>query len=168
MKKTWLYILVVVLILNLGMAGVVAASSPADQPEQQSTGTPTIRIVQPVENGIVPIGDVPVEVSASAVPANGGYQWQFYLDGLPAGTAAANIISYTMEITVSGPHSIKAALTNAQARELGSAEVQVTAAPRTPDIAFNQSEMGPVMAVLTLGILLLIIFSLRLTRRPRS
>ncbi|MGB8647421.1 MAG: Ig-like domain-containing protein [Anaerolineae bacterium] len=159
------------LLFNLILAGTALADRPADTPAQQSTPTPAggpphVHIVKPAENGVVSISEFPIVVTADNLPANTDAQWQFYIDGKPAGSATGAAITYTLSITVSGPHTIQAALAGPGGSELASAAVNVTAAPRTPDAAFNVSNMGPVMAVLTIGIFLLIIFSVRLTRRP--
>ncbi len=167
MKNSWLYATFILIFLNLVLAGTALADSPARSPAQQPTPTGTtsaVRILRPVENGVVPVGeDFPVAVTAGST-AGDSVQWQFYLDGKPAGSATGLEITHTLSTTVSGPHVIQATLRSAGGQELGSAQVNVTAAPRTPDAAFNIPTMGPVMAVLTLGIIVLIVVSLRMTR----
>ncbi len=142
----------------------LALSSPV---HGQASGQPSIRILAPLDNQIVPIGDVTVRVEAANFPLGGSNAWQLYVDGKSVGRAGDGATSLTTPILVSGPHELRASLANGQTDNLASASINVTAAPATPTQSpFNLSWTIPVMAVLVLFVLGLIAFGLRLTRRP--
>jgi methionine-rich copper-binding protein CopC len=130
-----------------------------------SAAQPQIRIVSPVNNQIVPLGDVKVEIT-TAKPSPASY-WQLSVDDKMVGKAEAGATSITTTITTSGPHTLKATLADAQNDNLASAAIVVTSAPETPSQSpFNLPWVAAVMAVFVVFVLVLLFVSLRIAHPP--
>jgi hypothetical protein len=168
MKTYLVWIIGISLILSTGLAGA-ASYTPGASLSVSANPTPSsarIRIVTPREDAIVPIGQNKVEISAVNIALDAAHPWHIYLDGTLLGTIANGDSTFTMPISVSGPHEIKVTLSDTENNVLASASVQVTAAPATPTSSpFNLPWVAPTMAVLLIGVAALIVISLRVTRR---
>ncbi len=158
MKRHLLFALSAVLILSgIGFTRV----------EAQSGGNPSIRIVAPVNNRVLPLGDVKVEVATENFPLEGSNYWRLFVDDYLVTKVGAGATSYTTQITTSGPHQIKVTLGDGQREDVATASIEVLTAPATPrDAPFNLPWMGTAMSILAVGIVLLLVVALRLTR-PR-
>lgn len=151
----------------------MAAMPPVGSAMRSAAPTPSsaqIRIISPIQNGIVPVGQTKVQVSIDNIASDAAHSWRLYLDGKLIDTFGPGETSYTLPIGVSGPHEIKATLSDSQNNDLASASVQVTAAPETPSSSpFNLAWVAPLMGAFLLGVALLIVVSLRMTRvRPEA
>ncbi len=150
----------------LSAAGLIASFVLFASVVSAQGAAPEIRIVKPVPNGVVPVGQVPIEVSTSNLPAGGNNAWQVYLDDKLIKTVSTQAISTTVPVVQSGPHFIRVAL-QADGATVPGPQIAVTAAPATPTGTwFDLAWSAPAFAVMTIAIALLILISLRLTRRP--
>ncbi len=160
MKRHVLFTLSVSLILSALWFG------PA---EAQSGGNATIRIVAPSNSRVLPLGDVQVQVATENFPLTGSNYWRLFVDDYMVSKVGQGATSYTTQITASGPHQIKVTLGDGQREDIATATISVLTAPATPPNApFNLPWMGPAMAILSVGIVLLLVVALRMTRPPRS
>jgi hypothetical protein len=152
----------------LSFMPVTAETPPVSYITVSAAPTPSnslIRIVSTLEHGIVPIGQTRVEIATENIALDAAHPWRLYLDGNLVGTIENGETTYSLPIGVSGPHVITATLSDAQYRDLASASVQVTAAPESPSSSpFNLLWVAPVMGVFLIGVVLLIVIGLRLTR----
>jgi hypothetical protein len=152
----------------LSFMRMTAGTPPASYISLSAAPTPSdglIRILSPLDNGIVPIGQTRVEIATENVALDAAHPWRLYLDGNLVDTIENGETTYSLAIGVSGPHVITATLSDAQNRDLASASVQVTAAPESPSSSpFNLLWVAPVMAVFLIGVVLLIVIGLRVTR----
>ena len=166
------------LVVGAGMTGALShAPWLAGTPVRASVTTsaiptPTaaqIRIISPREDAIVPIGQTKVEISTDNATLDAAHPWHLFLDGNLIGTIENGETTFSLPISVSGPHEIKATLSDARNEELASASVQVTAAPATPTTSpFNLPWVAPVMAVLLFGVVVLLVIGLRVTRQKNE
>ncbi len=164
MKSLWT-ILAIVVLLSLSLPAAVLADSPSAQPSP--TPAPgALQIVKPRQDAIVPLGDLSVEIAPlSGTAAASG--WQLYLDDKLVALVPGNAISYTVSLTESGPHTIQAVIPGKPRSDPSGPLVAITAAPSTPQgPAFNLPWMAWPMGILTVGIVVLILVSLRIARRP--
>lgn len=131
---------------------------------------PTIEIVKPLDRRNVSSTNTEVTVQMDGVSANDGYYWELWVDEEPVVGARNGEQTVTISFKPTGPHRLKAVLFDAQGQQLAVSDVVlVIAAPvqeRTPQ--FNQQLMAPIMAVLTLGTIVLIVASVWLNRRVRA
>jgi hypothetical protein len=174
MKTYMSWVFGVSLVLGMAAGGAfslmpkTAEAPPALYISVSAVPTPSntlIRIVSPLDNGIVPIGQTRVEIATQNVALDAAHPWRLYLDGNLVGTIENGQTTYSLTIGVSGPHVITATLSDTQNRDLASASVQVTAAPETPSSSpFNLTWVAPIMGVFLIGVVLLIVIGLRMTR----
>lgn len=166
-KDSWL-VLAFILILFEGLG--VGCSSPSALVTPSSLGAAgngsQIRIIAPRDNAIVPAGANTVQVSLENLAPGAAHAWHLYLDGVLINTLESGVVTTTVPISESGPHEIKATLTDSENVELASSSVEVTAAPETPTSSpFNLPWVAPAMAVFVVGVLAIIAVALRITRR---
>ncbi len=135
----------------------------------QAGGNPAIRIVAPTNNRVLPLGDLQVQIATENFSLGGSNYWRLFVDDYLVSKVGQGATSYTTQITASGPHQIKVTLGDGQREDIASATIEVLTAPATPQNApFNLPWMGPAMAVLAVGIVLLLLVALRMTRPPRG
>jgi hypothetical protein len=143
-------------------------SGPARYESASAVPTPpgaSIRIVSPLDNGIVPIGQNKIEIATGNISLDTAHPWRLYLDGSLIATVDKGETTYSLPIGVSGPHVISATLLDAESHDLASASVHVTAAPESPSSSpFNLPWVAPTMAVFLIGVAALLVISLRVTR----
>ncbi|MGE5139602.1 MAG: hypothetical protein ACM3JD_09085 [Rudaea sp.] len=157
--KPQLVIVLAFVIALLAGAGVVSA--------QSNTGAPSIKIVKPIPNGIVPEEQGTVQVSIENFTLDENHWWELYVDESPAATVKTGALTVAVPTLKSGPHEFRVTLADGHSTDLPAASVSVTAAPATPTGSpFNRAWMAPAMGVMILAILVLIGLSLRYTRRP--
>lgn len=165
MKTFIFYVLAMSSILTVGCTIAEGTATPA---VSSNTSSVQIRIVSPRDSAIVPAGSNTVQVAVENMTPNEGGSWGLYLDGVLISTAGSGALTSTIPISVSGPHEIKAILTDAKNVELASSAIEVTAAPETPTASpFNLPWVGPVMAVFVVGVLAMIGLGLRITREKK-
>lgn len=158
MKRLLSIALLVLTVASLALAATAAA--------QTSSAAPRIQIIRPVQNGVVPLGTFPVQIQVENFAFDETHYWQVFIDGTPAGITETRTLSATVSIFRSGPHEIRAALSDGRRAELAAATVTVTAAPATPKGTwFNLAWSAPAFALMMVGIIALVLFSLRITRR---
>jgi hypothetical protein len=149
-----------------------AQSSPARSTFASAAPTPSgarIQIVSPLDNGVVPIGQNKVEVAAQNIVLGTAHPWRLYLDGNLIATVDTGKATYSLPIGVSGPHVISATLLDSENHELASASIQVTAAPESPSSSpFNLPWVAPTMGIFLVGVVALLLISLRLTRQKNQ
>lgn len=161
MKNSFLCSLALGFVLASGCASAAGTATPP----APSTSNPQIRIVSPRDSGIVPAGSNTVKVAVENAAPNKAHSWQLYLDGVLINQNGSGVLSSTVTISASGPHEIRATLTDDKNVELSSASIEVTAAPETPTASpFNLPWVAPAMAVLVIAVLAMIGFGLRITR----
>jgi hypothetical protein len=162
------------LVLSAGVTGAFSfkpgeIGTPAAPVSRSANPTPSneqIRIVSPRDHAIVPIGQNKVEISTENIALDAAHPWHLYLDGNLVGTIENGETTFTFPISVSGPHEIKATLSDTKNDDLASASVQVTAAPETPSSSpFNLPWVAPAMGVLLIGVVALTVIGLRITWR---
>jgi hypothetical protein len=145
-----------------GVSLAARVSSPADQ----TPSDPQIRLVSPLQNQIVPIGETKVEIATANFTLDAAHRWRLYLDDKLIGTVENGATTFTLPILVSGPHEIKATLSDAEHDNLASAAIEVTAAPATPSTSpFNLPWVAAVMGALLIVVATLIVVALHMTRR---
>jgi hypothetical protein len=153
-------------ILPVAVPGGTSQDAPFSRSANPTPSNARIRIVSPREDAILPLGQTKVEVSTENIVLDAAHPWSLYLDGNLVGTIASGESTFTLSISVSGPHEIKATVSDSGNSELASASVEVTAAPATPTTSpFNLPWVAPIMAVLLIGVAAILLFSLRVTRR---
>ncbi len=167
MKNRLLFSLGAVLISSalwfIAVAGAGAESAG------QADGNPAIRIVAPVNNRVLPLGNLTVEIATENFTLGGSNYWRLFVDDYMVSKVGQGATSYTTQITTSGPHHIRVALGDGQREDIASATIDVLTAPATPaNPPFNLPWMGTAMAGLAVGIVLLLVVALRLTRPGRT
>jgi len=133
----------------------------------QAQGNLSIQIVKPGDRRNVEIGKIPVtvDITGGALPAN--YTWQVWIDSVPQGIVQTGLTTEIDMPEPSGPHRIRAELYDPQGTRVSTSDILVMAAPvEIHEPLFNRSWYVPAMAVLSLGIVGLIVLGLRL--RPRT
>ncbi len=148
-------------------AGLVLSAAVLGQANAQAPEKPGVRIVAPLNNQIVPIGDVKVQIATDNFSLEGANHWVLYVDGRMLGRVASGVTITTTQLLESGPHEIEAVLADAQNDNLASNKIVVTAAPATPTQSpFNLPWTAAVMGVLFVVVIALILIGLRVARRP--
>lgn len=172
-KLNWL--LCAGLLVGMGASRTIPFSPGAARTAIDSIYSPSavatpsgagFKILSPVDNQIVPIGQNRVQIAAGTTTSDAVHSWRLFLDGNLIATVENGETGFTLPIGVSGPHVITATLLDAHDEDIASASVHVTAAPETPSSSpFNLPWVAPTMAILLLGILALLLVSLRITRK---
>ncbi len=153
--------------LMLLWAAVIMCTAWPGRAEAQhaAQGNPAVRIIAPVNNRVLPLGDVKVEIATDNFPLDGSNYWRLFVDDYMVTKVGQGATSYTTQITTSGPHEIKVTLGDGQREDIASASIALLTAPATPTTEpFNLPWMAPVMGALAVGIVLLLVIALRITR----
>ncbi len=133
----------------------------------QDVPSPSVQILSPTNNQIVSLGGVTVTIATQNFTLGGPNRWRLYMDDVLVSTIQDGATSYTVQLTTSGPHTIRVVLADSQHDNLASTQIDVEAAPATPTgEPFNLPWMAPAMAVLAVGIVILLVVALRVGRPP--
>lgn len=129
----------------------------------------SIKIVSPGDRRNVPVGENEVAVQISGANLQDGYTWELYLDGVPQGVVRD---ATTTQVVLDKPmvlRRMKAVLYDPQGTEVSSHEILIVAVKiETTKDVFNRSWFVPFMAVFFIGLVLIIIFALRIRLRHAS
>jgi hypothetical protein len=127
----------------------------------------SIQIVKPGDRRNVELGIIPVTVALTN--ANADMHWQIFVDGVPTSAVMpASETSTTVDIPKpTGPHRLKAMLSDAQDQTVSEHEILVMVAPvENHDEIFNRAWFVPAMLVFVVVIIGILILGLRM--RPRT
>ena len=129
----------------------------------------SIKIVTPGDRRNVPIGENEVTVEISGANVKDGYAWELYLDGVSQGMVRD---TNTTRVVLDKPmvlRRMKAVLYDPQGKEVSAHEILIVAVKmETTKDVFNRSWFVPFMVVFFIGIVLLILFALRVRLRHAS
>lgn len=146
------------LVFCLGLAGSLLAPMPLGAQTDVS-----IRIVEPGDRRNVPLGQLQVEVAIQGARLQDGYAWQLYFDGVPQGLVRAGT---TTRLNIDNPNvlrRLKAVLYDPQGNEVASHEILIVGVKMESHAdVFNRSWFVPFMAVFFIGLIGIIVLSLRI------
>lgn len=142
----------------LGLAGVMVL--PARLAAQTDS---SIHIVEPGDRRNVPVGENQVVVEIKGARLEDGYTWQLFFDGVPQGMVHDTTVT---NLSIDKPNvlrRLKAVLYNPQGTEVASHEILLAGvAMESRADVFNRSWFVPFMLVFFVGLVIVILLSLRI------
>lgn len=145
-------------VFFLGLAGMLFVPAPLVAQTEAS-----IRIVEPGDRRNVPVGENQVVVEIQGARLEDGYSWQLYFDGVPQGIVHGTTVT---NLNIDKPNvlrRLKAVLYNPQGTEISSHEILIAGVVmETHADVFNRSWFVPFMLVFFIGLVIVVLLSLRI------